>query len=133
MPIKGAYLGTPVVAVFTLVMGVGLIVGGIRVALTVGSFLLFIALTEWWDRAMITAYLMSTSVIVSGLIGIIVGTLCAQNAKSTRFILTYCDTFQTFPSFIYLIPVMMLFGITDTAVIIAIIAVSYTHLTLPTN
>jgi glycine betaine/proline transport system permease protein len=121
MPIKGAYLGTPVVAVFTLVMGVGLIVGGIRVALTVGSFLLFIALTEWWDRAMITAYLMSTSVIVSGLIGIIVGTLCAQNAKSTRFILTYCDTFQTFPSFIYLIPVMMLFGITDTAVIIAII------------
>jgi len=121
MPVKAAYLGTPVVAVFTLVMGVGLIVGGIRVALTVGSFLLFIALTEWWDRAMITAYLMSVSVIVSGLIGIVVGTLCAQNAKATRFILTYCDTFQTFPSFIYLIPVMMLFGITDTAVIIAII------------
>jgi len=121
MPVKAAYLGTPVVAVFTLIMGVGLIVGGIRVALTVGSFLLFIALTEWWDRAMITAYLMSVSVIVSGIIGIVVGTLCAQNAKSTRFILTYCDTFQTFPSFIYLIPVMMLFGITDTAVIIAII------------
>ena len=121
MPIKGAYLGTPVVSVFALVMGVGLIVGGIRVALTVGSFLLFIALTEWWDRAMITAYLMSVSVIVSGIIGIVVGTLCAQNPKATRFILTYCDTFQTFPSFIYLIPVMMLFGITDTAVIIAII------------
>jgi len=25
--------------------------------------------------------------------------------------LTVCDTFQTFPSFIYLIPVMMLFGV----------------------
>ena len=121
MPIKAAYLGMPVIATFTLVMGVGLIVGGIRVALTVGAFLLFIALTEWWDRALITAYLMSVSVVISGLIGITVGTLCAQNAKATRFILTYCDTFQTFPSFIYLIPVMMLFGITDTAVIIAII------------
>ena len=121
MPVKAAYLGMPVIATFTLVMGVGLIVGGIRVALTVGGFLLFIALTQWWDRALITAYLMSVSVLISGIIGITVGTLCAQNAKSTRFILTYCDTFQTFPSFIYLIPVMMLFGITDTAVVIAII------------
>jgi glycine betaine/proline transport system permease protein len=32
-----------------------------------------------------------------------------------------CDTFQTFPSFIYLIPVIMLFGITDTSVLIAVI------------
>jgi len=36
-------------------------------------------------------------------------------------ILTVCDTFQTFPSFIYLIPVMMLFGVTDTSVLIAIV------------
>ena len=35
--------------------------------------------------------------------------------------LTICDTFQTFPSFIYLIPVMMLFGVTDTSVLIAIV------------
>jgi glycine betaine/proline transport system permease protein len=121
IPVKTAFLGMPVIATFTLVMGTGLIVGGIRVALTVGAFLLFIALTQWWDRALITAYLMSVSVVISGVIGITVGTLCAQNARSTRFILTYCDTFQTFPSFIYLIPVMMLFGITDTAVVIAII------------
>jgi len=121
IPVKTAFLGMPVIATFTLVMGTGLIVGGIRVALTVGAFLLFIALTQWWDRALITAYLMSVSVVISGVIGITVCTLCAQNARSTRFILTYCDTFQTFPSFIYLIPVMMLFGITDTAVVIAII------------
>ena len=121
LPVKAAYLGMPVIATFTLSMGIGFIVGGLRVALTVGALLLFIALTQWWDRALITAYLMSVSVLVSGIIGITVGTLCAQNARSTRFILTYCDTFQTFPSFIYLIPVMMLFGITDTAVVIAII------------
>ena len=121
LPVKAAYLGMPVIATFTLFMGIGFIVGGLRVALTVGALLLFIALTQWWDRALITAYLMSVSVLVSGIIGITVGTLCAQNARSTRFILTYCDTFQTFPSFIYLIPVMMLFGITDTAVVIAII------------
>ena len=126
MPVKAAYLGMPVVATFTLAMGVGFIVGGIRSALIVGGFLMFIALTEWWDRALITAYLMTVSVLIAGFSGIVVGTLCAQNPKSTRFILTYCDTFQTFPSFIYLIPVMMLFGVTDTSVLATIPALRYT-------
>ena len=121
VPIKTAYLAMPVAATFTLAMGIGYIVGGIRSALIVGGFLLFIALTEWWDRALITAYLMTVAVLISSFIGIIVGTLCAQHPLSTRFILTYCDTFQTFPSFIYLIPVMMLFGVTDTSVLIAIV------------
>ena len=86
-----------------------------------GGFLLFIALTEWWDRALITAYLVSLAVVISSIIGIVAGTLCAQHPVTTRFILTVCDTFQTFPSFIYLIPVMMLFGVTDTSVLIAIV------------
>lgn len=121
IPMKQAYLGMPVIATFVLVMGVGYIIGGIRSALTVGCFCLFIALTEWWDRALITTYMMTFSVIVSVIIGCIVGTLCAQTEKSAKFILLVCDTFQTFPSFIYLIPVIMLFGITDTSVLIAVI------------
>ncbi|MCL4147389.1 UNVERIFIED_CONTAM: hypothetical protein GTU68_053008 [Idotea baltica] len=121
IPVKNAYLGMPVIATFTLAMGIGYIVGGIRSALIVGVYLLFIALTEWWDRALITAYLMSMAVLISGFIGIVMGTLCAQHPMSTRILLAWCDTFQTFPSFIYLIPVMMLFGVTDTSVLIAIV------------
>ena len=121
MPMKAAYLGMPVVATFVLTMGVAYIVGGVRSSLIVGGFLLFIALTEWWDRALITMYLMSFGVIVSSAIGITVGILCALNSYATKFILLVCDTFQTFPSFIYLIPVIMLFGVTDTSVLIAVI------------
>jgi len=121
VPVKTAYLGMPVAATFVLAMGIGYIVGGVRVGLSVGGFLLFIALTEWWDRALITAYLMTLSVLISTFIGIVAGTLCAQHPVSTRIMLTICDTFQTFPSFIYLIPVMMLFGVTDTSVLIAIV------------
>ena len=120
-PTKSAFLSMPVAATFLLTMGIGYIVGGVRVALAVGGFLLFIALTEWWDRALITAYLMTLAVLISSFIGIIAGTLCAQHPLTTRIMLTVCDTFQTFPSFIYLIPVMMLFGITDTSVLIAIV------------
>ena len=121
IPTKQAFLAMPVVATFTLAMGAGFIVGGIRSALIVGGFLLFIALTEWWDRALITSYLVSMATIISGIIGITVGTLCAQHKSTSNFMLTICDTLQTFPSFIYLIPVMMLFGVTDTSVLIAIV------------
>lgn len=121
VPMKNAYLSMPVSATFVLVMGVGYIVGGVRSALVVGGFLLFIASTEWWDRALITAYMTTFGVIVSVLIGTVVGYFCTQNSLTTKIILLVCDTFQTFPSFIYLIPVIMLFGVTDTSVLIAVI------------
>jgi len=120
-PMKKAYLAMPVSATFLLVMGIGYIIGGIRSALIVGGFLLFIAGTEWWDRALITAYMTTFSVIVSVTIGVVVGSLCAQNSFASKAMLLVCDTFQTFPSFIYLIPVIMLFGVTDTSVLMAVI------------
>jgi ABC-type proline/glycine betaine transport system permease subunit len=119
IPMKTAFLGMPVLATFVLTMGIGYIVGGLRSALTVGSFLLFIALTDWWDRALITAYMASFAVVVSVIIGFSV--VAARNAWASRVVLLLCDTFQTFPSFIYLIPVIMLFGVTDTSVLIAVI------------
>ena len=120
-PMRAAFLRMPVVATFVLVMGAGYIIGGLRSALIVGGFTLFIALTEWWDRALVTAYMATCGVIVSSLIGVTVGTFCSQNNYASKFILGVCDTFQTFPSFVYLIPVMMLFGVTDTAVLIAVV------------
>ena len=121
IPMKNAFLRMPIVATFILFMGAGYIIGGIRSALVVGSFTLFIALTEWWDRALITMYMATFGVIVSGIIGITIGTLSAQNKTSSRITLGVCDTLQTFPSFVYLIPVIMLFGVTDTSVLIAVV------------
>ncbi len=121
VPMKTAYLSMPVAATFALVMGVGYIIGGLKSALIIGSFFMFIALTEWWDRALITAYMTTFAVMISALIGITVGTVCAQNPLASKGILLVCDTFQTFPSFIYLIPVIMLFGVTDTSVLTAVI------------
>ncbi len=121
VPMKTAFLGMPVLATFVLTMGIGLIVGGARSMLTVGLFLLFIALTDWWDRALITAYMATFAVIVSVVIGFSVGVLSAHSDRASKVVLLLCDTFQTFPSFIYLIPVIMLFGVTDTSVLIAVI------------
>jgi glycine betaine/proline transport system permease protein len=120
-PMRAAYLRMPIVATFVLVMGAGYIIGGIRSAFVVGGLTLFIALSPWWDRALVTTYMATFGVIVSCTIGLIVGTLCSQNEYTKNFMLAVCDIFQTFPSFVYLIPVMMLFGVTDTSVLIAVI------------
>jgi glycine betaine/proline transport system permease protein len=121
VPMKTAFLGMPVAATFVLTMGIGLIVGGVRSMMTVGAYLLFIALTDWWDRALITAYMATFAVSVSVIIGFSIGALAAQSERASKVVLLLCDIFQTFPSFIYLIPVIMLFGVTDTSVLIAVI------------
>ena len=120
MPMKASFLAMPVIATFVLFAGVSYIIGGIRSALVITGFLTFIALTEWWERALITMYMATFAVIVSVILGTIVGAIAVQNKRATKFILLVCDTFQVLPSFIYLIPVIMLFGINDTAVLIAV-------------
>lgn len=120
MPMKASFLAMPVVATFALFMGIAYIIGGIRSSLVIGGFLLFMALTEWWERALITMYMTTFAVVGSVIIGTIVGAIAVQNKRATKVILLVCDTFQVLPSFIYLIPVIMLFGINDTAVLIAV-------------
>ena len=41
--------------------------------------------------------------------------------KGIKIYSSVCDFFETFPSFVYLIPVIFLFNITDTSVLIAAI------------
>ncbi len=120
-PMRALYLRMPAVATIVLVVGAGYLIGGIRSAIVVCGLTLFIALSPWWDRALVTTYMATFGVIVSCLIGFTVGTLCFQSKSAAKFMLGVCDIFQTFPSFVYLIPVMMLFGITDTSVLIAVI------------
>jgi glycine betaine/proline transport system permease protein len=121
MPMKEAYISMPVIATLFLVAGTGYIVGGLRSAIVVTGFITFIALTPWWDRALITAYMTTFAVIISVIIGCSVGILCSRSRRATKVILLVCDTFQTFPSFVYLIPVIMLFGVSDLSVLIAVI------------
>ena len=69
---KKAYLGMPVAATLTLTMGVAYIIGGIRTCLLVGGMMLFIAMSKYWDRALITMYMATFAVIMASLNGIIV-------------------------------------------------------------
>jgi len=121
IPLRDAYLWLPTTAVLALIAGVGWRVGGWRSALTCVGFVGLIALSGWWDRAMITAYMVSFAVLIASLIGLPLGVWAAKSPVRAKRVLLACDTMQTFPSFIYLIPVIMLFGVNDVAAISAVI------------
>jgi glycine betaine/proline transport system permease protein len=83
---------------------------------------LLIAITGQWDKAMITVYLCGISVVIASLIGIPIGILAAQNQRAGRVVRVVIDTLQTLPSFVYLMPVVMLFRVGDFAAMIAVVA-----------
>ena len=121
IPMREAYLALPITAVFLLFVGSAYLLGGVRSGVIVFAFLAFIALTGWWDKAMVTAYMVSFSVLVAVILGVTMGIIASRSEGKSNFMLLVCDTFQTFPSFVYLIPVIMLFQVNDVSVIFAVI------------
>ena len=78
---------------------------------------------------MITLYTVISAVTLATLFGIPLGIQASRNRKWSNRILLACDTAQTFPSFIYLIPAIMLFGVNDVAVIFSILIFAMVPLT----
>jgi len=95
--------------------------GGGRLAALAGSLALFIALNGQWEKAMVSVYLVGISVIVASAIGIPLGILGGLSDRVWRVLEAVIDTLQTLPSFVYLIPVVMLFRVGDFTAMIAIV------------
>jgi len=83
------------------------------------SFIL-IGLVGMWDDTMRTLAIVVVSTLVCIVIGIPIGILMAKNNLAHRIILPILDLMQTIPSFVYLIPVVMLFGLGKIPGLIAI-------------
>ena len=121
IPLRSGFQWMPWIAVAALAGAIGWRLAGPRLAATAAGFVCFIALTGFWERASITAYMVFFALVVCLLFGLPLGIWASKTARRTRFVQLLCDTFQTFPSFIYLIPVIMLFQVGDVAAITAIV------------
>jgi glycine betaine/proline transport system permease protein len=89
--------------------------------LAIGVMLCLIGVIGLWDAAMQTLSLMIVAVILSVALGIPVGILMASFKWLRAIMLPILDVMQTMPSFVYLIPVVMLFNLGKVAAIIATI------------
>ncbi len=126
IPLKRFLLALPWPAVVGLVALAGFQLGGWRLGLLVMGLATFIVVTGNWEKAMISVYLIGLSVVIASLIGIPIGIAAARNDRLHRIVQVVIDTLQTLPSFVYLMPVVMLFRVGDFAAMIAVIAYALT-------
>ena len=122
VPVKRFLLGLPWIGVVLLLALAGWRLGGWRLALLVAALALFIVTTGQWAKAMITVYLCGLSVVFASLIGLPIGIWAAESPRVGRVVQVVIDTLQTLPSFVYLIPVVMLFRVGDFSAMIAVVA-----------
>ncbi|WP_118184496.1 ABC transporter permease [Paraburkholderia phosphatilytica] len=73
--------------------------------------LVAIAVLGVWSDAMTTLSLIATAIVFCALIGIPVGICCARSDRVWRVVRPVLDIMQTTPTFVYLVPVVMLFGV----------------------
>lgn len=73
--------------------------------------LIFIGLIGIWSQSMTTLALVMTSVFFCLLIGLPVGIWLARSDTAAKFVRPILDAMQTTPAFVYLVPIVMLFGI----------------------
>lgn len=92
-----------------------------RIALTAGSAIALIAvgILGLWDQAMQTLALMLLATALSALLGVPAGIVLARAARAGRFVRPILDAMQTLPSFVYLVPALMLFGLGKVPALLA--------------
>ena len=82
--------------------------------------LIFIDLVDLWSESMTTLAMIFTAVIFCILIGIPLGILSSRSKTFEVILRPILDIMQTIPSFVYLIPVVMLLGIGKVPGLIAV-------------
>jgi glycine betaine/proline transport system permease protein len=124
IPFKRFLLGLPWAGVALLVGFVGWRLQGWRLGVLVAVLVALIASTGLWDKAMTTVYLCGISVAIAVLIGVPLGVAAAERESLWRGVRLAIDTLQTLPSFVYLMPAVMLFRVGDFTAMIAVAAYS---------
>ena len=106
---------------------------GFRVGLFSGCAFLAIALMGVWDEAMTTLSILMTSLVFCVLLGIPAGVIAGRSNVFWAALRPVLDIMQTTPSFVYLVPVVMLFGIGTVPGVIATIFFSIPPIIRLTN
>ena len=90
--------------------------------LVVGSAIAFILIGYFgmWNDCMATVAIITVCTIICIAVGIPIGVVMSKSARAEKAILPVLDMMQTIPSFVYLVPILMLLGIGKVPGLIAV-------------
>ncbi|GGA37930.1 hypothetical protein CYANOKiyG1_55990 [Okeania sp. KiyG1] len=117
--VKSTFLAIPPL-IFLIVIGVLVWqLAGRKIAIYSVIAFCIIGLCGAWEAAMVSLSLILTAVVFCMLVGIPLGIACAVSDRFNQVLRPLLDAMQTLPTFVYLVPVVMLFGIGEVSGIIA--------------
>ena len=90
--------------------------------LVVGSAIAFILIGYFgmWNDCMATVAIITVCTIICIAVGIPIGVVMSKSERAEKAILPVLDMMQTIPSFVYLVPILMLLGIGKVPGLIAV-------------
>jgi glycine betaine/proline transport system permease protein len=112
-----ASLGWP--GVIGVVAALGLLFGGVRIALIAGVAMAALGVMGLWDSSMATLSIMLAAVLISIAIGLPLGILAGRSNRATAVLSPILDVMQILPTFAYLTPMTLLFLIGGTPSVVA--------------
>lgn len=118
---EGILTQTPWPVVMAVILALAWQLAGFRVFLLTFVAVSYLAILGYWEKSMQTVALLGTAALISIAIGIPLGILCGYNKRVAAVVRPLLDFMQTMPAFVYLIPVIALFGIGKPSGIIATI------------
>lgn len=107
---------------YVLVAAIGMLataILGLRAGLLAAAGVLYFGAVGLWEESLQTFALMGVAVVIAVVIGVPLGIWAARREGVERALRPVLDAMQTLPAFVYLIPVVLLFGIARVPAIIA--------------
>jgi glycine betaine/proline transport system permease protein len=95
-----------------------------RFAFAAAGSLLLVGFVGMWDYAMTTVAMVVTSVVFCIVTGVPLGVAAAKNDRFERVLRPLLDAMQTLPTFVYLVPIVIFFGIGTVPGVMATIIVA---------
>ncbi len=102
-------------------------------AVIYAGMLFFIGMIGLWGLMYTTLAIIITSVLISLLLGFPLGILISFSSRAGKLVRPLLDTMQTMPSFVYLIPAVMLLGLGNVPAVIATVIYSMPPIVRMTN
>jgi len=104
-------LSIPVLVFIAIAAFIAWRTAGRGVAIFTLLALLFLDFINVWSETMTTLAMIITAVVFCAIVGVPVGIAAARSDKVAAVIRPILDIMQTIPPFVYLVPIVMLFGV----------------------
>lgn len=109
-PIEDMLARAPWFMTLSMFVIAALILGGARIAFLVFTLLSVVVATGLWFDAMVTLTQTIVATLLTMIVGVLLGIWVGRNKRVDAILKPFMDAGQTMPAFVYLVPVLGLFG-----------------------